>query len=131
MSHLININPIDDPFYRYKMPSLVVKTSKNFTTLENLPDISKSLDRNSEFILKYFGSKLGTQINVSKKCINGNHSRDKLQSMLQNFIDEFVLCKDCLNPETKIIFVESYSMECSACGSVNILKDDKLLKYSV
>ena len=53
-----------DPFYRYKMPSLVVKVEGKGngikTVILNLDDVARSLGRPSIYLMKYFSCKLGT-----------------------------------------------------------------------
>jgi translation initiation factor 5 len=51
--------------------------------------------------------------------INGAHDAEKLASLLDVFIDKFVLCHDCKNPETEFQFAKNddISMDCKACGA--------------
>ena len=35
--------------------------------------------------------------------MNGSHDADKLQDILDGFIEKFVLCPDCENPETVLV----------------------------
>lgn len=54
-----------------------------------------------------FGGELGTQVKIDKKLsqyvINGAHDADTLQRLLDIFIDKFVLCQACKNPETEFV----------------------------
>ena len=63
----IGNNNQNDPFYRYKMPALVIKTKGKRngvkTELVNINDIAKSLSRESESIMKFLGYELGTLAN--------------------------------------------------------------------
>ena len=38
--------------------------------------------------------------------ISGSHNRDVLQNALDRFIERFVLCSECDNPETKLVRIE-------------------------
>jgi translation initiation factor 5 len=53
------------------------------------------------------GGELGTQVKIDDKkshyVINGAHEAEKLQSLLDVFIDKFVLCQSCKNPETEFV----------------------------
>jgi translation initiation factor 2 beta subunit (eIF-2beta)/eIF-5 len=54
---------IDDEFYRYKMPVMRAKVEGRGngikTVVENCAEISKALDRNAEYVCKFFGFELG------------------------------------------------------------------------
>ena len=56
---------------------------------------------------KYFGCELGANTQFDKKndryIVNGSHDPDKLQEILDNFIEKFVLCPECENPETTLV----------------------------
>lgn len=54
-----------------------------------------------------FGGELGTQVKIDDKknhyVINGKHDAAQLQNLLDVFIDKFVLCQSCKNPETEFV----------------------------
>ncbi len=56
---------------------------------------------------KYFGCELGAQVKFDEAndryIVNGAHDAPKLQSLLDGFIQKFVLCGSCSNPETDLI----------------------------
>lgn len=56
---------------------------------------------------KFFGFELGTQVKIVQKndkyIVNGAHDAEKLQDVLDLFIEKFVLCSDCKNPETDLV----------------------------
>lgn len=116
---------------RYKMPPLVIKyEGKNTgikTVLVNLDDISKSLSRKSEHILKYISYSLSLQTKSNNKyIISGRHEQPLLQNILYDFIDHFVLCYNCENPETFFILQPALKIECLACGSKSSVYEHKL-----
>ena len=51
--------------------------------------------------------------------VNGAHDAEKLATILDVFIDKFVLCAECKNPETVFIFEKNdlIKMDCKACGA--------------
>lgn len=116
---------VADPFYRYKMERLQSKIEGKGngikTVIPNLPSVAYSLARPPSYIIKYFGFELGAQTNTNPKderwIINGAHQSDKLQDSLDGFINRFVLCKDCKNPETEFVIKDGrISLDCKACG---------------
>lgn len=72
-------------------------------------------------VIKYFGFELGAQTNTNpaddRWIINGAHEASKLQDYLDGFINKFVLCKMCKNPETDVNVKDGHIvLDCKACG---------------
>ncbi|KAK5100250.1 eukaryotic translation initiation factor 5 [Exophiala xenobiotica] len=116
---------VADPFYRYKMERIQSKIEGKGngikTVVANLPSVAQSLARPPSYVIKYFGFELGAQTNTNPKddrwIINGAHQSDKLQESLDGFINKFVLCKDCKNPETEFVVKDGrILLDCKACG---------------
>lgn len=116
---------VTDPFYRYKMEKLQSKIEGKGngikTVVVNLNTVAQALARPPEYVIKYFGFELGAQANAKptddRWIINGAHDAPKLQDYLDGFIDKFVLCKKCKNPETEVILKENrIVLDCKACG---------------
>ena len=110
---------IIDPNYRYKMPPIHVKIEGRGggikTRLENITQIAKSLERPEEYIIKFFSLTIGTI--VKGNLINGKHDPDDLAELLDMFIEKYVLCGQCGNPETEIkVKRERIGLKCRACG---------------
>jgi len=128
----ININRnVTDMFYRYKMPKVIVKVEGKGngikTRIVNMSDIAKALDRPPSYPTKYFGCELGAQTTIDHKTdkyiVNGSHTADKMQDILDGFIQKFVLCPKCENPETTLtVHKQSISQRCMACGERGVLK---------
>jgi translation initiation factor 5 len=113
--------PIDDPWYRYKMPRLIVQEKKGSTLLGNVEDVATSLNRNPSEIIKFFGYELGTRTTICPElhryCIQGSHLSNDLQRLLDEYIEFYVLCHQCRYPETHyIIHHHELFQECESCG---------------
>jgi translation initiation factor 5 len=68
---------------------------------------------------KYFGCELGAQVSINNDLyvVNGCHDPEKLQKLLYGFIDKFVLCNKCNNPETNLTITNNkIGQKCIACG---------------
>ncbi|KAJ3160344.1 hypothetical protein HDU86_000678 [Geranomyces michiganensis] len=124
----INIRrDVSDKFYRYKMPAIISKIEGKGngikTAIPNMSDIAKALSRPTTYPTKYFGCELGAQVTCNAETdryiVNGAHDAAKLQSTLDGFIDKFVLCPSCKNPETDLIITkdEYIYRDCKACGA--------------
>jgi len=119
---------VADPFYRYKMERLQSKVEGKGngikTVVVNLSNVAQQLARPPNYVIKYFGFELGAQTNIDPKddrwIINGSHEASKLQDYLDGFINRFVLCKECKNPETVINIKDGdILMDCKACGKIS------------
>jgi translation initiation factor 5 len=116
---------VTDPFYRYKMERLQSKIEGKGngikTVIVNLSSVAQSLARPPSYVIKYFGFELGAQTNTNPNddrwIINGAHDASKLQEYLDGFINKFVLCKKCKNPETDVNIKDGHIvLDCKACG---------------
>jgi len=116
----------DDRFYRYKMPPIISKIEGKGngikTVIPNMSDIGRALHRPSSYPTKFFGCELGAQVKCEEKndryIVNGAHDAQKLQLLLDSFIQKFVLCGSCGNPETVLIIDKDDFIirDCKACG---------------
>ncbi|XP_028395934.1 eukaryotic translation initiation factor 5-like [Dendronephthya gigantea] len=130
---MVNVNRKNtDQFYRYKMPKLLAKVEGKGngikTVIVNMVDIGKSLKRPPAYPTKFFGCELGAQTQIDLKneryIVNGAHDGDKLQDILDDFIQKFVLCPECENPETLLhveIKKERIGQTCIACGYSGVI----------
>jgi translation initiation factor 5 len=116
---------VTDPFYRYKMEKIQSKIEGKGngikTVIVNLSSVAQSLARPGAYVIKYFGFELGAQTNTNpaddRWIINGAHEASKLQDYLDGFINKFVLCKKCKNPETDVVIKDGrILLDCKACG---------------
>ena len=124
----MNINNSDDPFYRYKRPKFEVEyiKGKKQSIIKNIIEMCKKIDRDAPTLAKFFAKAFSTSAKLNKQKfleINAIISTDDLDKCLQEFIDRYILCPSCDNPET-IITKKGNNIEfdCTACGSLSILE---------
>ncbi|KIM22006.1 hypothetical protein M408DRAFT_333125 [Serendipita vermifera MAFF 305830] len=124
---VVNIRrDVDDKFYRYRMPVMLTKVEGRGngikTVIPNMTDVAKALSRPPQYTTKFFGCELGAQTILDDKAdrwiVNGEHSATRLRELLDVFIDKFVLCASCKNPETDLIITKTDTIlrDCKACG---------------
>jgi len=124
---VVNIRrDVDDKFYRYRMPILQTKIEGKGngikTVVPNISDVARALSRPPTYPTKFFGCELGAQTTFDEKAdryiVNGAHDATRLRELLDSFIDKFVLCASCKNPETdvNITKTEDIVLDCKACG---------------
>lgn len=110
---------IDDEFYRYKMEEVNVIQQKQKTAIDNIEIICKELERDLVHMLKYLKTYFGISIEYKNNVALTSKILDKtdLQNAIYKYIDDFVLCRKCCNPETTLEFKKkSTIMTCKACS---------------
>lgn len=128
-----------DAFYRYKMPGLKLRTEGRGngikTNLENNVEVAKALARPPDYLLKFYGFELGAMISSKNGAaiVHGQHDVTKLRQLLDKFIERFVQCAHCGNPETVIKVHkkrEKVELRCKACGqSTEVDPTERLVGY--
>ncbi|KAK4048929.1 eukaryotic translation initiation factor 5 [Microbotryomycetes sp. JL201] len=118
---------VTDSFYRYRMPILQTKIEGRGngikTVLPNMADVARALNRPSSYPTKFFGCELGSQStfndDTERYIVNGAHDANRLRDLLDVFIDKFVLCGSCKNPETELLITKGDYIvrDCKACGA--------------
>lgn len=94
------------------------------TVVPNMEDVARALNRPPSYPTKFFGTELGAQTTMAndRYIVNGAHQADRLRELLDAFIDKFVLCASCKNPETELVITgrgnnEDIHRDCKACGA--------------
>ncbi|XP_002965983.2 probable eukaryotic translation initiation factor 5-1 [Selaginella moellendorffii] len=129
----------NDAFYRYKMPKLATKIHGRGngikTSIVNMVEVAKALSRSPAHVTRFFGCELGAQSSFNDKTntfiVNGAHETPKLCDLLDRFIEKYVQCYKCGNPETDILLDKMISLKCAACGhlsDVDLLNSNKVMK---
>ncbi len=139
---IINISgttPVDDPNYRYKMPTVVGKIEGKGngikTVIVNISDLAIALKREAGEVNKFFGCEIGAQTTYNEKdvkaIVNGAHTDQVLQSCIHKYIEAFVLCPNCKLPET-VYKIKNGCIwhRCKACGTKEMVDmEHKLCTY--
>jgi len=124
-SKMINVRGLDDkndsdPCFRYKMQALKLEKQKTKDVILNINDIGDNLSRDPKMLVEFLKKKFGTQMKYSatlnKIEIKGISQID-LQKAIYEFIEYFVLCPTCRNPETILRKKkENLYISCKACS---------------
>jgi translation initiation factor 2 subunit 2 len=110
---------------RFEMPQVVTMEEGNKTIVKNFKDILGALRRDEDHLSKYFFKQLATPgaVKGSTIVLQRRVSQRLLQSKLEDYVKEYVYCKACGNPDTKIIKEDRVDfMVCEACGAKSPLK---------
>mmetsp|Transcript_50163 Transcript_50163/g.93919 ORF Transcript_50163/g.93919 Transcript_50163/m.93919 type:complete len:458 (+) Transcript_50163:92-1465(+) len=141
----INMDGSSDPFYRYKMPAVVVKHEgkgkMKKSVIVNIRDVCNSVGRPTDYVMTYLGQKLNATAKVEKDItssyVAGHHGLAEVQEQVLNFIQDAVMCRMCHNPETSCHVEGSKKhqklfLQCKSCGKRSDLDPtDRVVKYMI
>lgn len=111
-----------DTFFRYKRDEIEIKiinTNGGNTELSNIKLIVEQLGDNIDLIIKYIKKKINTNIVTKndKYIINKIVTKNELEDIIEEYINNYILCKSCLNPEFNRINNKKEEVRtCKACG---------------
>ncbi len=92
------------------------------TIINNWQQIANSLRRKPEHLLKYVQKEMGTPGEIIKESVvfGSKLSASKINEKIRAYADDFVFCKTCGKPETKLSKEAGiYFLRCNACGQKN------------
>lgn len=99
----LDYSKINDKYYRYKRPLIVTRYDKsNKTYLENIDEICDSIFRDKKLFYIYLKITLNTQVNGKKDWISGKVVNSVMENHINTFVNNYVLCFSCSNPETEL-----------------------------
>lgn len=105
---------------RFKIPYLSVEFQGNKTLIKNFGEILSVLRRSSSHLSKYLFKELATPGNVQGNILilQRKVPEEILQKKIESYVKEFVFCKVCNKPDTKLIKEDRfYFLKCEACGA--------------
>lgn len=116
-----------DEHYRYKMRRLMTRSKSAGngikTVILNAGTIARAIYRTPAALTQWFGYAIAVQAKYVADhdhiILNGEHDAKKLQTSLYEFIEYFVLCPACTNPETTMVVQDKVlRLQCSPCGNM-------------
>ena len=126
----INPNNLNDEHYRYKRPLIVTRFDKsNKTYLENINQICSAIFRDKKLFYGYLKIILNTQVNIKKIGFLEKMSNCSIENHINDFVNNYVLCGSCSNPETELKKKKSKDylyLKCKACGLRTTVINNKI-----
>ncbi|MEA2053970.1 MAG: translation initiation factor IF-2 subunit beta [Candidatus Thermoplasmatota archaeon] len=110
---------------RFQMPRGIVFREGNTTILKNFLEISGIVNRDSQHILSYLLKELGTagEAEGERAIFQGKIPERKVQERLEDYVNRFVLCRECGRPDTKLMKKNrTLLLRCEACGAIHPVK---------
>jgi len=104
---------------RFEIPTVQTETQGNKTLVKNFGEVLSVLRRDSKHLSKFLFKELATPGNVqgSILILQRKVPASMIQKKVEDYAKEFVYCKECNKPDTKIIKEDRiYFLKCEACG---------------
>jgi translation initiation factor 2 subunit 2 len=105
---------------RFVVPKVLGHLEGNKTVISNFLQIADTLRRSPDHFLKYILKELATPGEIVKQLVifKSKVSASKINEKIQQYVDEFVLCKECGKPDTKLVKEgHIYFIRCLVCGA--------------
>jgi translation initiation factor 5 len=121
---MINIRGVKDntdPFYRYKMQKVQIVKERHMHVIINIKQISENISRDVLDLITYIKKVMGISITYKndKAYTTKEINVPEIQDIIYRYIEDYVLCKKCLNPETYFETDKLKTiMHCKACSYI-------------
>lgn len=110
---------------RFKVPQVVVEAQGSRTAIKNFAEVASDLRREPAHIARFIAKELAAPASIQNGSLvlQAKVSRDVLQKKVEDYIKNFVYCRVCGEPDTKIekedriVFIR-----CEACGARSVAK---------
>ena len=114
------VKQVDTSTERFEIPKIEGRVEGKKTILTNFLNIANHLRRKPEHFQKFLLKELATsgQVNGTWLILNNKLPSTKINAKIEQYIKEFVLCKECGKPDTELLKEENRNIKhCLACGA--------------
>lgn len=111
---------------RFEMPVADISIQGNQTIFKNFSEIAQKLRREPKHLLKFLSKELATPASFdgSRAIFDSKLQQKSVQTKLESYVKEFVICKSCGRPDTRLIKENRIDLaKCEACGARNPVKE--------
>jgi translation initiation factor 2 subunit 2 len=105
---------------RFEIPSIEGHLEGNKTILTNLQQIASHIRRDQNHLLKFLLKELATSgaVKGNRVIFQRKINSQKINEKIQDYANEFIICKECKKPDTEFIKDHSFLfVHCLACGA--------------
>ena len=110
---------------RFEIPKVMGHIQGNRTIVTNFYQIANHLHRDPEHMYRFILKELATPGELKKNCIilGTKIPASRINDKIEKYVEEFVLCKECAKPDTKLIKEGGFTFKkCMACGAKSYIK---------
>ena len=111
---------------RFEMPVIETNVQGSVTIMRNFAAVAAKLRREPKHVLKWLTKELAAPGNIEgdRASIQAKFNQRVIQSKLESYVKEFVFCKICTRPDTKMVKENGVLiMRCEACGARNAVRE--------
>lgn len=105
---------------RFSVPKITGHLEGNKTVVSNFFQIANTIGRPPEHLLKYISRETAAKGELKRQLLvfNTKIPSVKINEKIQQYVDNYVLCKECGKPDTKLYKEGTIMfMKCQACGA--------------
>ena len=105
---------------RFEIPKVRGHSEGNKVIISNFLQIAQTLRRDPRHLLKYILRTLATPGEIKKNFVvfGSKVSAQKINEKIEAYAHEYVFCKECGKPDTKLVKEGAYLfLRCQACGA--------------
>lgn len=111
---------------KMSLPRPEVSCANKRSFISNFRTICTKLNRPENKVKKYFMEELKTDISISQDgalVITGMYKLNQMTTLISNYINDYVKCKECSSCNTEIVKENRISyMSCNKCLSKKALR---------
>lgn len=106
---------------RFEMPKFEYFTEGNKTIIKNFKAVTEKIRRDGAFLSKFLSKELAVPLEIQgdRLVLQRRLAGDILNTKLDEFVNKYVICKECKRPDTHI--EESghrlRTLVCESCGA--------------
>jgi translation initiation factor 2 subunit 2 len=111
---------------RLEVPRLRMSVIGMRTIVHNFREIADSLNRDPQHIVKFLTGEMATAATVQegRAIFQGKFNAETLNTLLQRYMENCIVCPVCKRPDTKIVREKRLSfLVCEACGAKSSVKN--------
>jgi len=114
------VKKVENNSQRFEVPKVEGHFLGKKTIVSNFNQIASYIRRKPEHFMKFLSKELAAsgQIEGDKLVLNIRVPSSKIKNKIDQYVKEFVICKECRKPDTELIKEDRVRVvHCLACGA--------------
>lgn len=99
------LKSVEDTYKKINLPPLKITKKNRLSIFVNFGIFSEKLNRTKEHISEYFKTETGASNSINNQnqlLIHGILNETKCESIMRNYIKEFVMCRQCKGMDSSL-----------------------------
>lgn len=105
---------------QFKPPEVKIRGGSGQTVILNWNELVRAANDQEKILLRFLSHQLAThgRVTQGKVEFKGNLSTRKINNLMEEFIEKYVICSECGRPDTKLKKEKKHLLKkCQACGA--------------